>query len=452
MKKGEVTAFLSLIFILLMSVVASLAESASIQVMKNRKRGDMDRALESIFAEYQRDLLEEFEIFSLEGTYGTGIFEEKNLMNRLEFYGMRSTEHRIEKIQFLTDESGRPFREQVIAYMKNKMGISELEELAGLTGEWKEQTGKTKQYEQEKNDAEKHLAESLQKEEQTLPEEDNPIQVISSIKKVGLINIVMKGKEVSDKLVEAERMLTNRSLNSGRGEFKIRDDTEGLTSNLYFTSYLLEKFRGADDQFKDGKLSYELEYIINGGASDRENLEVVLRKLSAIRLPANYAYLLTDEGKKAEAGAMAAALAGLIALPALTEMIRQGILFAWAFGESIMDLRTLLSGGRVSLTKTREEWQLSLSGLLKLGTKEDGGAGANTEQGLCYKDYLRMLLTFENADLCTMRSISALEMRMKNKLGEWFQADHCISKLNVREKCSLRRNIYYEFATEYGYQ
>ena len=452
MKKGAVTAFLSLIFILLMSVVASLVESASIQVMKNRKRGDMERAMESIFAEYQRELLEEFEVFSLEGTYGTGTFEEKNLTDRLDFYGMRNTKHHVEKIQFLTDESGRPFREQVLAYMKNKIGISELEELSGMTGEWKEQAGKTEQYEQEESNAEKHLTESLQKEEQALPEEDNPIQVIASIKKAGLINIVMKGKEVSDKVVEAKGMLTNRSLNSGKGEFKVRGDTEGVTSNLYFTSYLLEKFHGADDGFGEGKLSYELEYIINGGVSDRENLEAVLRKISAIRLPINYAYLLTDEGKKAEAGAMAAALAGLIALPALTEMIRQGILFAWAFGESIMDLRTLLSGGRVSLTKTREEWQLSLSGLLKLGTEEDGGAGKRGEQGLCYKDYLRMLLTFQNADLCTMRSLGALEMRLQNKLGEWFQVDHCISKLNVRENCSLRRNIYYEFATEYGYQ
>lgn len=365
---------------------------------------------------------------------------------------MRDTEHHIEKIQFLTDGSGRAFREQVLAYTKNKMGISELEELAGLTGEWKEQIGKTEQYEKEESDAQKHLDEMLQKEEQVLPEEDNPIQIISSIKKAGLIHIVMKGKKISDQFVEAEGMLTTRSLNTGRGEFPIRDDTEGVTSNLYFTSYLLEKFQGADDQLDDGKLSYELEYIINGGASDRENLEAVLRKLLLIRLPSNYAYLLTDEGKKAEAGAMAAVLAGLIALPSLTEVIRQGILFAWACGESIMDLRTLLSGGRVSLAKTREEWQLSLSGLLKLGTQEDGGTAAGSEKGLCYKDYLRMLLTFENADTCTMRSISALEMRMQKKVGEWFRADHCVSKLKVREKCSLRRNIYYEFATEDGYQ
>ena len=36
-----------------------------------------------------------------------------------------------------------------------------------------------------------------------------------------------------------------------------------------------------------------------------------------------------------------------------------------------MDLRTILSGGRVALVKTAENWQLSLSGLMTLGTDSD---------------------------------------------------------------------------------
>lgn len=100
MKKGEVTAFLSLIFLLLLTVTASVVESASIQVMKNRRRGDMDRALESVFAEYQREMLEEFDVFSLEGTYGTGEFNEENVIKRLEFYGMRDAEQKQRRYNF----------------------------------------------------------------------------------------------------------------------------------------------------------------------------------------------------------------------------------------------------------------------------------------------------------------------------------------------------------------
>ena len=63
--QGEMTAFLALVFILLIAFAGSLMESASIQSAKNHRRADMDRAMESVFAEYQKDLLEEYELFAL---------------------------------------------------------------------------------------------------------------------------------------------------------------------------------------------------------------------------------------------------------------------------------------------------------------------------------------------------------------------------------------------------
>ena len=62
MKKGEVTAFLSLIFILLVAFIGGIMESASVQMAKNYRRTDMNRAMEAVFAEYQKELLEEYDI------------------------------------------------------------------------------------------------------------------------------------------------------------------------------------------------------------------------------------------------------------------------------------------------------------------------------------------------------------------------------------------------------
>ena len=59
MKKGEVTAFLSLIIVLLVTFIGGIMESASVQMAKNYRRADMNRAMESVFAEYQQELLEE---------------------------------------------------------------------------------------------------------------------------------------------------------------------------------------------------------------------------------------------------------------------------------------------------------------------------------------------------------------------------------------------------------
>ena len=72
MYKGEVTAFLSLIFILLVTFIGGIMESASIQLAKNYRRADANRAMESVFAEYQKELLEEYDIFALDGSYETG--------------------------------------------------------------------------------------------------------------------------------------------------------------------------------------------------------------------------------------------------------------------------------------------------------------------------------------------------------------------------------------------
>lgn len=76
-KKGEVTAYLSLIFILFISFVGGIMESASVQMAKNYRRADMNRAMESVFAEYQKELLDEYEIFALEATYETGTYAKE---------------------------------------------------------------------------------------------------------------------------------------------------------------------------------------------------------------------------------------------------------------------------------------------------------------------------------------------------------------------------------------
>ena len=62
---GEITAFLSLIFVLLISFIFALLESATIQTTKNQKRLDVDRAIFSIFGEYQKELWKEYEVFAL---------------------------------------------------------------------------------------------------------------------------------------------------------------------------------------------------------------------------------------------------------------------------------------------------------------------------------------------------------------------------------------------------
>ena len=71
-KQGEITVFLSLIFVLLVSFILALTESAVIQTSKNQKRLDADRAVFSLFGEHQKALMEEDNVFAIDVTYETG--------------------------------------------------------------------------------------------------------------------------------------------------------------------------------------------------------------------------------------------------------------------------------------------------------------------------------------------------------------------------------------------
>ena len=68
MKRGEITVFLSIVFVLMISFVSGILQAAVIQSAKNMGRLETDRAVYSVFGEYQKELLEEYHVFGLEGS------------------------------------------------------------------------------------------------------------------------------------------------------------------------------------------------------------------------------------------------------------------------------------------------------------------------------------------------------------------------------------------------
>lgn len=454
MKRGEITAFVSMVFVLLIGLIGAVIESASVQTAKNYRRADMDRALQSVFAEYHRELLTEYDIFGIEAGYETGNFSFENIVNRLEFYEAAGMTQEPEKIQLLTDDNGQPFKEQAVRYMKNKMGVDLVEELAGKCATWEEQNKQSGSYEQEGSDISEELDAKLQEGESELPSENNPLENISNIKKSNLLNVVVSDPEqLSQKQIPLGNLPSHRNLQKGIGKFPTKSDAQGKISSLFFCQYLLEHFGNAVDQKKENTLSYEMEYILEGKESDQENLKAVVKKLLLMRSGANYLYLLTDTVKQAEAETLALTLSTAIALPVISGLVKQALLVAWAFGEAVMDVRALLEGKRVALVKTSATWQLQLSGLLKLGTVEDRNEGMDAEGGLRYKEYLMFLYFLKSEQVCIMRALDLIETNLKRKPGtEAFKVDYCVTKLQVKSKCKIRKGVNYQFSTYFGYE
>lgn len=67
--------------------------------------------------------MEQYHVLGIDLGYRTGNYEEENLIQRLHYYNSGSTDHQIKGIQYLTDQSGQAFREQVLAYMEQRYGM-----------------------------------------------------------------------------------------------------------------------------------------------------------------------------------------------------------------------------------------------------------------------------------------------------------------------------------------
>ena len=423
--------FLALLFVLVLSLVGALVESVSLQTAKNRKRAEVVLALESVFAEYDRQMLEQYDLFVRQSN------SESTIPRRLEYYGAENMIHTISKRELLTDNRGNAFLEQAIRYAKDWLGVEEIPNETGY--EFYSDT-----YGKEEELVYTDLQELLAQEEEELPEENNPLSTVKNLKNTNLITLVSSHpEEISTKSISIEQLPSERTLQEGNwgGEKDV-----GTIDKIFLVTYLLEHFHYFADVESSHTLQYEQEYLLGGYASDKENLEKVCEQILSVRMVANYAYLLTDTIKQTEAEAMALTLCSLMTVPGITEIVKHAILFAWAYGESIVDVRVLLKGKRVAAIKSADTWQLQLANLASLGTDEEEVDECDVAGGLTYQSYLRALLIMERTDNLSMRSLDLIESNLQIK------TDQCVTKVIVDSSVTLRRGVKDHYATTFQYQ
>lgn len=422
--KGEITVFLSLVFVLMISLVGSMIQGTMIRVNKSMKHADTQLALESVFAEYNKEILEQYGVFvKVDGN-------EEKISRRLWFYGAKNMEHQVQKIQLLTDNQGETFYVQAIRSMGgNITRVSDVsnENIQALEDENK-----------------KELEEVLQEGEVELPKENNPIEAINQLKKSSLLSLVLpSSEEVSNRYVVLEELPSHRELSKGNFSESIED---GVMQKTLFSLYLSKHFPNYVHNQKNHSLFYEAEYILAGGHTDQENLEFVAKKILAIRMTLNYGYLLTDQTKQAEAEALAVVLGSVSGVPGTTKLIKQAILFAWAYGESVLDLRVLFRGERVPVLKNSENWQLTLENLVNLGTKDEVKEERASTNGMNYGDYINALFLIEKREVLCMRALDLIELNVGVRV------DGCVTALEIKSELNLQKQVKYTFITKYRYE
>lgn len=106
-----------------------------------------------------------------------------------------------------------------------------------------------------------------------------------------------------------------------------------------------------------------------------------------------------------------------------------------------MDVRQLLAGGSLTLVKTQDQWQLGLENFASVtrGMAEK----RETENGLFYKDYLRLLLFATNEKTLTLRSLDMIEETMGKQFPRMeYRMDGMVGSFVIRTTCQIEPLFY----------
>lgn len=448
-KKGEITVFLSLVAVILTSVLCSVIEAARTNGIQFQTECVADMAIQSALAEYNRELLEQYDLFFIDTGYGTKetgyILLEEHIRNYMEKNfqiekGIFTVSYKdllqisadgaaILEAAGAADNAGAVTERKAVDYMLDRYGLPDLSEISRISNTVEKEglLGNTMEEKRLKNER------AIKKVDTSVKDKDgkkhkiaieNPADNVNSRRgSSGILAAVTKEKGISDKEAELKDYISHREYEEKDG-FLLGEKEVTIAEDLLFQKYLMEKC-GYYTKKKEGSfLDYQMEYILAGKSSDRENLKVVVNRLLLLRETANFLYLLTDSEKKAEAEALAMTLAAVILFPELKDLIKLSILIAWAYAESVNDVKILLEGGKVPLGKDSMSWNMSLQNAMKL---ELVGDKSGRKQGLAYEQYLYTMLAIMNKAERNMRFMDIAEMDIRQTPGNQnFCMNHCI--------------------------
>lgn len=482
--RAYLTVYLALSLTVLLSVITVLIAGIKKNTVRMEEEIALDTAGYSALAEYDRELLEQYDLFFIDTSYGgsnpeTGAigshiknYANKNLQNT-ELIDGRLTLAGIQEAEIATDYGGEVLKQQIADYEEKYFGIEMLEKLipqAGLS-EWEEIDDRELIRKRDENAAklaeqeepvkvtekerynEKSGAMETYEEEERVPIED-PAAHVNELRGKGILNLVIEDPSVlSDKAVHPEEYVSHRGdILEGTGLLQERGKEDYFLAQskdrILLDAYIFQKYGYYGKEKENAALDYQVEYLIGKKASDVENLKAAVQKLMLLREAANAAYLYGDAGKKAEISAMAASVSAVTFAPYLQPLLETSILFAWAYIESLEDVKVLLEGGRVALVKGPADWRTDLESILNYA-----GEAAKKEdtEGLTYQQYLAVLLLAEKEEKLLLSMMDVMEMDIrKTAYHENFRMDGCVSGFRVAAQfedgsgnCSFLRTFYY---------
>lgn len=435
-----------------------------------------DAAIESVVSKYDVKLFEEFGVLgcyyestgdltdSVAGDIEKNLYPEKEflLLKNTDFWKLGIEEVVAEEYSLMTDAGGEEFFKQAVLYAKNNIGVNLVEMLVDYANNNEDPDKVEEYFETEEQETEKQIQEYEKQAENEELEKDyeysgeiievdeSPVDTVKLIKQRGILALVIpENNAISGNFVDLTACVSQRSLREGSGSI---NNESSLTDKAMYIEYLTEMFTDFNSNSSSSEgFNYQLEYCIGGKETDEANMKFVVNRLLLIREAANFTYLMTDSNKKSQALAVAAGLVGATGIQPLVEAVKYAILLAWAYAESIMDVRNLLSGGSTALIKTADNWKLGIENLANIASA--GSGPVQEKYGLDYTSYLKLLLMFHTKEELVMRSMDLVELRMQQIYdAPEYKLDCLLTSVSIRVYyCSQPLFLKFGFMKSFGY-
>ncbi len=473
---------------LLVMISVLFASFVSVRVAAGRMQcaNAADQAMYSMFAQYDRELFDRFDVFFIDGSCGgSGLHAEKLTErfrkaaeyilhpNRGVFLGnnllkLQTEECRMNGYTLATDVNGSVFASQAADFMKETLGIQGVslllmrtqdqasktsgQEAAGeavkeagadmdyadvraISDEAREKDRLAKEREAGETGTEPVRTEAEIAAEEAEKKYINPLPDIEKLRQRTILSLVVPDlSAVSDKSVDPGELLSGRGKESGVGVIDVPDGIGGYYERLLFDEYIMQHFGNYTSPEKKGPLLYTAEYILHGKKEDRANLEAQVIRLLAVREAVNLIALYSDPQLNAELTAVSSGIAAMLFIPEASGIIEAVLAVGWAFCESVVDVNALLRGMGNALCKDSSTWQVPVESIASLPGGGAQSLARDVRGGITYEDYLRIDMLLKGGDGLVQRTMDMVEGIVRAGGRSGFRLDTCVEALSVEMK------------------
>ncbi len=477
--KGKITVFLCLIISSMMILGLTMVKVVDRYSAREKVVMSARTAMSNVKSRYNSYIFENYHILLFDiscGGKGEGFLEEQvkedvqaNLGDNIKVKDVAITGY-----TGIMDNNCTPFKEQISEYMiygvVEDIGENILSATDGEDGTLPEDlennlsNAVAGEFEADISQGEAMSEEDFMTNGFTPESEDatyDPRDYTATLGDLGVLYIVApEDMEISSEVIDISKVPSFNSHSFMQSTFEINtnfDSISGFQSEVdshngwadslldmgYGVSYANGCFNSATNTVNENTVfDLELEYIICGKESDYKNLKEVVNKIIAMRLPVNYAYLMSDVKKINEIKTVSVPLSVLSCIP--EPIIRHLIAGAWAYVESVCEMRSLLEGNKLPFKKDSSTW---ITDLFDLENSVYEGCDS-VEKGLSYGDYLTILLALEGDDIY-LRMLDLIQLNTSKNSGEIYIKNCGVFISFDVEAAYEDENIFFNISTGY---